>query len=195
MYAVAQGSDCEDYSKNLLYKVTQICFWVRFWMLNSYGSSWGMELVGKELNLLVLMKWTEYLELWIWPLAVIYMSLLAYQVLCSEVCFFEEEDGFIDSKRGVFSYLFKKPSLDWWEDCWHAAVQRIRGNGLSVILFRPDYSTEMALITLVNDLWWNHDVGSSSILVHLGISAAFDAVNRGILLEWIGGLEIKRTVL
>uniref|UniRef100_A0A8C7E7H9 Reverse transcriptase domain-containing protein n=1 Tax=Naja naja TaxID=35670 RepID=A0A8C7E7H9_NAJNA len=61
--------------------------------------------------------------------------------------------------------------------------------------FQPRYSTETALVTLVDDLWRARDRGYSSVLVLLDLSAAFDTIDHGILLQRLRGLGVGGTVL
>uniref|UniRef100_A0A8C6YD85 Reverse transcriptase domain-containing protein n=1 Tax=Naja naja TaxID=35670 RepID=A0A8C6YD85_NAJNA len=61
--------------------------------------------------------------------------------------------------------------------------------------FRPGFSTETALVALMDDLWRARDRGFSSVLVLLDLSAAFDTIDHGILLRRLGGLGIGGTVL
>ena len=56
--------------------------------------------------------------------------------------------------------------------------------------FRPRHSTEMALVTLYNDLLREADRSKVSLLVLLDISVAFDPVNHGILLGRLSELGI-----
>ena len=51
------------------------------------------------------------------------------------------------------------------------------------------------MVALVDDLHLSIDRGSVSLLVLLDHSAAFDTINRGILLERLTGLGIGGTVL
>ena len=56
--------------------------------------------------------------------------------------------------------------------------------------FRPRHGTEMALVTLYNDLLREADRGKISLLVLLDISAAFDTIDHGILLGRLSKLGI-----
>ncbi|KAF7245842.1 RNA-directed DNA polymerase from mobile element jockey [Varanus komodoensis] len=59
--------------------------------------------------------------------------------------------------------------------------------------FRPGYSTESALVTLYDDLCRERDRGSASLLVLVDLSAAFDTINHGILLNRLAGLGVGGT--
>ncbi|KAF7238942.1 Fer-1-like protein 4, partial [Varanus komodoensis] len=61
--------------------------------------------------------------------------------------------------------------------------------------FRPGYSTESALVALYDDLCREKDRGSTSLLVLLGLSAAFDTIDLGILLDRLAGLGVGGTAL
>uniref|UniRef100_A0A8C6XR48 Reverse transcriptase domain-containing protein n=1 Tax=Naja naja TaxID=35670 RepID=A0A8C6XR48_NAJNA len=61
--------------------------------------------------------------------------------------------------------------------------------------FRPGFSTETALVALLDDLWRARDRGFSSVLVLLDLSAAFDTIDHGILLRRLVGLGVGGTVL
>uniref|UniRef100_A0A8C6VP90 Reverse transcriptase domain-containing protein n=1 Tax=Naja naja TaxID=35670 RepID=A0A8C6VP90_NAJNA len=61
--------------------------------------------------------------------------------------------------------------------------------------FRPGYSTERALVALMDDLLRARDRGFSSVLVLLDLSAAFNTIDHGILLRRLGGLGVGGTVL
>ncbi|KAF7251687.1 putative RNA-directed DNA polymerase from transposon BS [Varanus komodoensis] len=61
--------------------------------------------------------------------------------------------------------------------------------------FRPGYGTESALVALYNDLCREKDKGSASLLVLLDLSAAFDTIDHGILLDRLAGLGVGGTAL
>ena len=48
--------------------------------------------------------------------------------------------------------------------------------------FRLGFGTETALIALYDDLCWERDRGSVTLLILLDLSAAFDAIDHGVLL-------------
>ncbi len=49
--------------------------------------------------------------------------------------------------------------------------------------FRAHHSSETALIKIINDIRFNSDSGTISVLVLLDLSSAFDTVDHNILLE------------
>ncbi|KAF7253873.1 putative RNA-directed DNA polymerase from transposon BS [Varanus komodoensis] len=59
--------------------------------------------------------------------------------------------------------------------------------------FRPRYGTESALVALYDDLCRERDRGSASLLVLPDLSAAFDTIDHGILLNRLAGLGIGGT--
>ncbi|KAF7240922.1 Craniofacial development protein 2 [Varanus komodoensis] len=61
--------------------------------------------------------------------------------------------------------------------------------------FRPGYSTESALVALYDDLCREKDRGSTSLLVLLDLSVAFDTIDHGILLDRLAGLGVGGTAL
>uniref|UniRef100_A0A8D2LN46 Reverse transcriptase domain-containing protein n=1 Tax=Varanus komodoensis TaxID=61221 RepID=A0A8D2LN46_VARKO len=61
--------------------------------------------------------------------------------------------------------------------------------------FRPGYSTESALVALYDDLCREKDRGSTSLLILLDLSAAFDTIDHGILLDRLAGLGVGGTAL
>ncbi|KAF7253392.1 ERI1 exoribonuclease 3 [Varanus komodoensis] len=61
--------------------------------------------------------------------------------------------------------------------------------------FRPGYSTESALVALYDDLCREKDRGSTSLLVLLDLSSAFDTIDHGILLDRLAGLGVGGTAL
>uniref|UniRef100_A0A8D2Q0S4 Reverse transcriptase domain-containing protein n=1 Tax=Varanus komodoensis TaxID=61221 RepID=A0A8D2Q0S4_VARKO len=61
--------------------------------------------------------------------------------------------------------------------------------------FRPGYGTESALVSLYNDLCREKDRGSASLLVLLDLSAAFDTIDHGILLDRLARLGVGGTAL
>ncbi|KAF7245513.1 putative RNA-directed DNA polymerase from transposon BS [Varanus komodoensis] len=61
--------------------------------------------------------------------------------------------------------------------------------------FRPGYGPESALVALYDDLCREKDRGSASLLVLLDLSAAFDTIDHGILLDRLAGLGVGGTAL
>ncbi|KAF7234897.1 E3 ubiquitin-protein ligase TRIM21 [Varanus komodoensis] len=61
--------------------------------------------------------------------------------------------------------------------------------------FRPGYGTESALVALYDDLCREKDRGSASLLVLLDLSAAFNTIDHGILLDRLAGLGVGGTAL
>ncbi|KAF7243910.1 Nudix hydrolase 20, chloroplastic [Varanus komodoensis] len=61
--------------------------------------------------------------------------------------------------------------------------------------FRPGYGNESALVALYDDLCREKDRGSASLLVLLDLSAAFDTIDHGILLDRLAGLGVGGTAL
>ncbi|KAF7239662.1 putative RNA-directed DNA polymerase from transposon BS [Varanus komodoensis] len=61
--------------------------------------------------------------------------------------------------------------------------------------FRPRYGTESALVALYDDLCREKDRGSASLLALLDLSAAFDTIDHGILLDRLAGLGVGGTAL
>ncbi|KAF7239551.1 Ceramide synthase 3 [Varanus komodoensis] len=60
---------------------------------------------------------------------------------------------------------------------------------------RPGYGTESALVALYDDLCGERDRGSASLLVLLELSAGFDTIDHGILLDRLAGLGVGGTAL
>uniref|UniRef100_A0A803SYC2 Reverse transcriptase domain-containing protein n=1 Tax=Anolis carolinensis TaxID=28377 RepID=A0A803SYC2_ANOCA len=61
--------------------------------------------------------------------------------------------------------------------------------------FRPGFSTETALVALVDDLRRELDRGRVTLLVLLDISAAFDTIDHGILLGRLSGMGLGGSAL
>lgn len=60
---------------------------------------------------------------------------------------------------------------------------------------RMRFSVEIAVVSLVDNLWQNQDGGGKSILVLLSSTTTFNTVNHGVLLGKLWGLEVGATVL
>ena len=61
--------------------------------------------------------------------------------------------------------------------------------------YRPGYSTETALLKVVNDLLLAMNLSKMSVLVLLDLSAAFDTIDHDILLHCLHVFGIQGTVL
>ena len=61
--------------------------------------------------------------------------------------------------------------------------------------FRPGFGTETALVALYDDLCWERDGGSVTLLILLDLSVAFNTVDHGILLERLADLGVGGTAL
>lgn len=61
--------------------------------------------------------------------------------------------------------------------------------------FRPNHSTETALLRITNDLLMAADSGLLSILILLDLSAAFDTISHNILLNRLASIGISHTPL
>ena len=61
--------------------------------------------------------------------------------------------------------------------------------------FRPGFGTETALVALFDDLCQERDRGSVTLLILLDLSAAFDTISHGVLLDRLAGLGVGGTVL
>ena len=49
--------------------------------------------------------------------------------------------------------------------------------------YRQSYSCEMALVRLMNDILWNMECSDVTAFIAINLSAAFDTVDQGILLD------------
>ena len=56
--------------------------------------------------------------------------------------------------------------------------------------FRPGFGTETALVALYDDLCQERDRGSVTLLILLDLSAAFDTIDHGVLLDRRLGWEL-----
>ncbi len=61
--------------------------------------------------------------------------------------------------------------------------------------FRPQHSTESALLKVLNDLLLIVDSGNCAVLILLDLSAAFDTLDHGILLNRLQQIGIQGCVL
>ena len=64
----------------------------------------------------------------------------------------------------------------------------MRANTLFLVLqsaYRQNHSTETALLKVKNDLLLNRDEGHVTLLAMLDLSALFDTIDHGILLNWL----------
>uniref|UniRef100_A0A803SUT5 Reverse transcriptase domain-containing protein n=1 Tax=Anolis carolinensis TaxID=28377 RepID=A0A803SUT5_ANOCA len=120
-------------------------------------------------------------------------------------------------KQAVVRPILKKASLDPTNPCNYRPIsnlpflgkvlERVVASQLQGFLedmdfldqsqsgFRPGFSTETALVALVDDLRRELDRGSVTLLVLLDISAAFDTIDHGILLERLSGMGLGGTAL
>lgn len=60
---------------------------------------------------------------------------------------------------------------------------------------RPGHGTELALVALMDDLYRERVKGRAILLLLDNISAAFNTIDRGILLHWLHGMGTGGTVL
>lgn len=61
--------------------------------------------------------------------------------------------------------------------------------------FRPTHGTEMALVTLVDDLWQEQNRSSVPVLALFDFSAGFNTTDHSILLDWLQWLGRWSSVL
>lgn len=74
-------------------------------------------------------------------------------------------------------------------------IQKIIGPIHNGMKFTTELSPETALIKVVHDLLLGPDQGSASLLVLVGISAAFNSTDLTLLLDRLENVGIKETVL
>ncbi|XP_061463050.1 uncharacterized protein LOC133375459 [Rhineura floridana] len=118
-------------------------------------------------------------------------------------------------KEAAVRPLLKKPSLDPEDFNSYRPVanvpflgkilERVVADQLQALLdetdyldpfqlgFRPGFGTETALVALFDDLCQERDRGSVTLLILLDLSAAFDAIDHGILLERLAELGVGGT--
>ena len=61
--------------------------------------------------------------------------------------------------------------------------------------YRPRHSTETALVRIHNDMMQSMDCHRGVLLVLLDLSAAFDTLDHGILLERLHDIGVRHTAL
>ena len=127
-----------------------------------------------------------------------HLANLSFLTGCFPTCF----------KHAVVTPLLKKPNLDKSSpsnyrpisnlDFVSKILERLFSSRLqSHILnssnfnsqqsaYRPRYSTETALLSTVNSIRRSSDAGSSTLLVSLDLSAAFDTIDHNILIRRLG---------
>ncbi len=67
--------------------------------------------------------------------------------------------------------------------------------GFNLGSFRAQYSTESALLKVLNDLLLGVDSGKCGVLVFLYLSSAFDTISHSILLRQLEYVGIRGTAL
>ncbi|KAF7251725.1 RAS guanyl-releasing protein 1 [Varanus komodoensis] len=126
------------------------------------------------------------------------------QICCSHSDLPETAEFSVTMSLG---HLAKGASLDdLIKTCIHS-FERVVAGQLQALLdetdyldpfqsgYRPGYGTESALVALYDDLCREKDRGSVSLLVLLDLSAAFDTIDHGILLDRLAGLGVGGTAL